>query len=138
MRPLMVSALLGLGVLGFTATNEAKASWLSETLNNSQVQLNIGPAYPAYSPAVYAPVVAPVQVYRPVAVCAPPVYTPAPVVPVYRPVPVNVPQNSYYGPNYGPNYGRNYGPSYGSNYGSNYGPNYGPNRFDHHTNDWRR
>jgi hypothetical protein len=106
MRKVILSALLGLGALGFTDTNEAKASWLSEALNNSQIQVNIGSQYPRYPVPVYAPAPA-YPVYRPT--YSPPaysyypasVYTPGSVIPVpaYRPAPVNVPTHSYYGPN---------------------------------------
>ena len=119
MRKLMLSTLLGLGALGFTAASptEAKASWLSEAFEHSRIEVNVGPQYPAYSAPVYAP--APVYpVYRPVPTYTPayypvptyvtptytpaPVYAPAPVIPVqaYRPAYVPyVPQHSYYGPN---------------------------------------
>ena len=122
MRKLMLSALLGLGAFGATAdSNQAKASWLSEVLNNSQIQVNIGSQYPSYPAApVYAPTPA-YPVYRPVPAYTPPainyypapVYTPAPVVrvPVYRPAPVYVPQPQHV--------------------------NYGPNRYEHDRHDWR-
>jgi hypothetical protein len=126
MRKLMLSALIGLGALGFAAAtpSEAKASWLSEALNNTQLQLNIGSQYPVYAPPAYAP--APVYPIQPPAPpCPPPSYSyyPAPVysppvrvvpVPVYRPIPVPVPQHSYYGPN-----------------------RFDHNRYDNH-NNWRR
>lgn len=109
MRKLMLSALLGIGALGTTAdVNQAQASWLSEVLNNSHLQVNIGaqyptyPAAPVYAPAPAYPVYRPVPAYVAPSYYRPPVYTPAPVVPVpvYRPVPVYVPQHSNYGHNH--------------------------------------
>ena len=106
MRKLILSTLLGASVLGLTAftPTEAKASWLSESLHHSQIDVNIGAPYPAYyAPPVYAPV----PTYTPPAYVYPtysaPTYAPAPVyapvpVPVYRPAPVYVPRPSYYGP----------------------------------------
>jgi hypothetical protein len=90
MRKLMLPMFLGLGLLGFAMPDQAKASWLSETLDHSQVQVNVGvgPVYagfregPTYSPPAYG--------YRPA-------YAPA-YRPEYRPAPVYQPQHSYYGP----------------------------------------
>jgi hypothetical protein len=39
MRKLILSALLGFGAFGATDVNQANASWLSEVLNNSQIQV---------------------------------------------------------------------------------------------------
>ncbi len=113
MRKFMLSALLGLGALGVTAATpiEAKASWLSEALNNSQIQVNIGTQYrgyaapqyaaPQYAPVPFYPVYNPVPAYTQPAYRfnTAPVYATVPAVPAYRPAPVNVPQHSYYGPN---------------------------------------
>ena len=124
MRRFMLSTLLGLGVVGLTAgvPHEAQASWLSEILGNSQIQVNFGSQYPSYPPPFYAPapvypVCAPVPVYP---VYARPTY-PAPYfparmipAPAYRPAPM-VPQNVYRGPYH-----------------------YDHSRYDHPNHDWRR
>jgi len=93
MRKLITSALLGLGALGINAdANPAKASWLSDVLNHSQIQVSIGSQYPAYPAPVYVPAPA-YPVYRPL-----PAYPASAVpVPVYRPVPVYVPQRPNFG-----------------------------------------
>ena len=96
MRKLITSALFGLGALGINAdANPAKASWLSDVLNHSQIQVSIGSQYPAYPAPVYAPAPA-YPVYRPVPAYPAPNYYPAPrvPVPVYRPVPAYGPQHS--------------------------------------------
>src|SRR5262245_14590990 len=92
MRKLITSALFGLGALGIQADgNQAKASWLSDVLNHSQIPVSIGSQYPVYPAPVYAP--APTYpAYRPVTAYPAPNYYPAPAVPVYRPVPVYLPQ----------------------------------------------
>ncbi|MEI7684271.1 MAG: hypothetical protein WCL32_04540 [Planctomycetota bacterium] len=132
MRRFMLSTLLGLGVVGLTAgvPHEAQASWLSEILGNSQIQVNIGSQYPSYPPPpVYAP--APVYpVYAPAAVYPvyarptyPAPYIPARVIPtpVYRPAPI-VPQNVYRGPYHNDH----------SRYDNDHGRN------DHPNQNWRR
>jgi hypothetical protein len=94
MRKLITSAILGLGALGINAdANQAKASWLSDVVNHSQIQVSIGSQYPAYPAPVYAPTPA-YQVYQPAPAYPAPNYYPVPAVPVpvYRPVPVYVPQ----------------------------------------------
>jgi hypothetical protein len=92
MRKAMFAAVLGLGLMGFTLPGQAKASWLSEGLDHTQVNVNFGPQYaPAY-PAVPA-----YPAYRPA--YTPPAYSYYPsYAPAYRPAPVYQPQRSFYGP----------------------------------------
>lgn len=95
MRKIILSTLLGVGSLGFIAPNDAKASWFSEAFNHAQIDVHVGPQYPAYRPA---PVYVPAPVYS--APPAYPVYRPAPVYspayPVYRPATVYPPTYAYY------------------------------------------
>jgi hypothetical protein len=87
MRKIILSSLLGLGMLGLTAItpNAASADWLN--ISSLLGSLSIGPQYPAYSAPAY-----PAPAY-------PPDYAPVPV-PAYRPAPVYVPQHTYHGPNH--------------------------------------
>ena len=144
MRKYLLATVLSFGVLGFSAPNEAKASWLSEAFGHSQIQLNIGTQYPAYSPPVCAPFpVYPVYQPAPVYVQTP-VYAPAPVYPVYRPAPVYVQRPVYVpAPHYAPvptaPYGA-YRPAYGhvphhASWGTE---RYEPYRHDWNQSDWRR
>jgi hypothetical protein len=97
MRRLIVPMLLGLAVLGTTlaAPSQARASWLSESLESYPVQVNVAPTVGYYPPA-YAPVQPYPSYYAP-SYYAPPyrAYAPAPIA---RPLPV-------YGP-IAPGYGR--------------------------------
>jgi hypothetical protein len=98
MRKLMLSVLLGLGTIGFTATTPsvAKASWLSEAIDNTHVDISIGAGYPAYQ--AYGPTAA-YPAYRPVPTYGAPAYGYPAHSPTYRPTPAYVPQQSFYGPN---------------------------------------
>jgi hypothetical protein len=102
MRKLMLSVLLGLGTIGFAAStpNVAKASWLSEAIDHTHVDVSIGggyPAYQAYGPTAAYPAYRPVPTYGAPAYSYP-AYRPA-YAPAYRPAPAYVPQQSFYGPN---------------------------------------
>ena len=154
MRKIIVSTLLGLGSLGFIAPNDAKASWLSEALDHTRIDVRIGSQYPAYAPApVYSappayPVYAPqYRAYSPAPVYGPSqgyqAYSPAPVYAAprgyqtYSPAPACVaPQgNQAYSP--APAYRPAYYPA------PTYAPRpsyYGPYRYDYNPRDydWRR
>jgi hypothetical protein len=97
MRKLLFSTILGLGLLGFAMPTQAKASWLSEGIDHTQVQVNLGASF---GPG-YAPVQAYYPAYRPAPVYAPPAYGayryPS-YAPAFRPAPVFQPQRSFYGP----------------------------------------
>jgi hypothetical protein len=99
MRKLMLSVLLGLGIIGLTASTPsvAKASWLSEAIDNTHVNISIGTGYPTYGPSAAYPAYRPVPTYGAQGYGYPafrPAYAPA-----YRPAPAFVPQQSFYGPN---------------------------------------
>lgn len=99
MRKLMLSVLLGLGTIGLTASTPsvAKASWLSETLDHSRIDINIGggyPTYPGYAPTPVYPA------YRPVPAYGYPTFRPA-YAPAYRPAPAYAPNRFEQGHNIG-------------------------------------
>jgi hypothetical protein len=102
MRKLMLSVLLGLGIIGFTASTPsvAKASWLSEAIDHTHVDISIGAGYPAYQAYGSAPIY---PAYRPVPTYGAPAYSYPAYRPAYapacRPAPAYVPQQSFYGPN---------------------------------------
>ena len=100
MRRLALSALLGLSTLGLTfgIPAQAHASWLSEALDRTPIQVTVAPT-PSYYPPAYVPTVP--AYYPPAPAYVAPVpsysgYAPVPVtptvpvttVPVYRPAPI--------------------------------------------------
>ena len=100
MRKAMFATVLGLGLMGFTLPGQANASWLSEAVDHTQVNVNFGPSYaPAYPGVPTYPGVPSYSGYRPAPIYTPPVYSRYPSYPsAYRPAPYYPPQRSFYGP----------------------------------------